>query len=95
MKKPGEEGSDLPRQGLDNPVSSPASKASHVEQLLTAPVLRHSYLVCYCIGGASATAIFSAADGLWICDGVIVENFHKRVQRADLSTASFSSWYVA
>lgn len=40
------------------------------------------------------TAMVPAADVLWICDGVIAENFHKRVQRAHLSTAGFSSWHV-
>ena len=35
--------------------------------------------------------MFPAADSRWICDGVIVENFHKKVQRADLSAAGFCS----
>lgn len=94
MKKPGVEESDLPRHGLNNLLSSPVSSAACAEQLLTAPVLQRSHLACYCIGGASVTAILPVADGLWICDGVIVENVHKRVQRADLSTAGFSSFLV-
>lgn len=36
-------------------------------------------------------ATFPAADGLWVCAGVIVESCHKRVQRAGLPTAGFSS----
>ena len=44
VKKPGVEGSDRPRNRLNNPMSSPVSKASRVRQPLTAPVLRCSHL---------------------------------------------------
>lgn len=36
-------------------------------------------------------ATFPAADGLWVCAGVIVESCHKRVRRAGLPTAGCSS----
>lgn len=38
VEKPGAEGTDLPSNGLNNPLSSPVYKASCVQQLLTAPV---------------------------------------------------------
>lgn len=93
LEKPVVERSDLPRKGLSNSVSSPISNSSHAPQLLTVPGLQHSCLVCFCIREVNITAIFPTAYVLW-CPGVIVENFHKRVQRANISADSFNSWHV-
>ena len=46
VKKPGVERSGRPRKRLNNPMSSPVSNASRVQQLLTAPVLQRSHLAC-------------------------------------------------